>query len=388
MKRPQNWNQPCPNTNCRDYGQQNQGNVRSISTYLTQSGKRRIFECTTCGQRFSETRNTVFFDLRTPEATVMLALKMLLVRVSLSNISFVLGVTEETVLEWLEHASAKATEINAFLLKELPVTVVQLDEMWSFVKRKGSKEASKVEASKAETPKAETPKAEVEACADEGQQWVFVSDAPEFRLMLTTLVGPRTYETALTLIQQTARIVLGIPVFFSDGFSSYLAALIECFHTLQHFPRTGKPGRPRKPVKEPHPDLVYAQVVKKRRKGRVVSVTTRVVCGAQRLTSLGLSVSTSLLERLNLTFRQSLAPWVRKSLSFAKQRDPLQQHVTFFQAFYNVARPHMSLREPLNDQASRFERKWQETTPAMAAGITHHVWTFREWLTAKIPQTP
>lgn len=119
-----------------------------------------------------------------------------------------------------------------------------------------------------------------------------------------------------------------------------------------------------------------------------MSVTTRVVCEVQRLTSLGLSVSTSLLERLNLTFRQSLAPLVPKSLSFAKQHDHLQQHVTFFQAFYNVARPHMSLREPLNDQASRFERKWQETTPAMAAGITHHVWTFCELLTAKIPQAP
>ena len=67
-----------------------------------------------------------------------MALKMILVRVSLSDISFVLGMKAGTVLEWLERAAHKAEEINTALLKELPVTEVQLDEMWSFVKRKVS----------------------------------------------------------------------------------------------------------------------------------------------------------------------------------------------------------------------------------------------------------
>ena len=110
MRKAKNWNQPCPNTTCAYYGQKDQGNIRSIASYMTQSGKRRIFECTTCGEQFSETRDTVFFDLRTPEERVMMALKMILVRVSLSNISFVLGITEETVLEWLERAAHKAED--------------------------------------------------------------------------------------------------------------------------------------------------------------------------------------------------------------------------------------------------------------------------------------
>ena len=58
----------------------NRGNVRSIATYLTQSGKRRIFDCTPCGEQFSETRQTVFFDLRTPEEKVILVLKLRLVQ--------------------------------------------------------------------------------------------------------------------------------------------------------------------------------------------------------------------------------------------------------------------------------------------------------------------
>ena len=95
-----------------------------------------MFECTTCEEQFSETRDTVLFNVRTPEEKVIMALKMILVRVSLTNISFVLGLKEETVLEWLERAALKAEQINAALLRELPVTEVQLDEMWSFVQRK------------------------------------------------------------------------------------------------------------------------------------------------------------------------------------------------------------------------------------------------------------
>jgi hypothetical protein len=158
---------------------------------MTQSGKRRIFECRICGEQFSETRDTVFFDLRTPEEKVMMALKMILVRVSLTNISFVLGMKEETVLEWLERAALKAEALHAALLRELPVTEVQLDEMWSFVQRKVSEHATEGEQESPED-------------AEDDRQWVWLSYAPQFRLILAAVVGPRPSETALTLIQQTA----------------------------------------------------------------------------------------------------------------------------------------------------------------------------------------
>ena len=98
----------------------NRGNISSRATYLTNSGRRRIFHCSVCGESFSETRDTVFFDLRTEEEKVIMALKMLLVRCELTAISFVLGVTEETVLAWLERATAKAYEINQHLLRARP----------------------------------------------------------------------------------------------------------------------------------------------------------------------------------------------------------------------------------------------------------------------------
>ena len=95
----------------------------------------------------------------------------------------------------------------------------------------------------------------------------------------------------------TAAVVLGVPCFFSDGFSCDLSALIEVYHSLKTFPRTGKQGRPKQPVKESHPDLVYGQVVKKKRQGRLQELVYHVCCGAKRLEELGLSISTSLLDR-------------------------------------------------------------------------------------------
>ncbi len=374
MRRAQNWNQPCPNKNCECFGQVNKGNISSIATYQTKSGKRRVFHCSCCRTSFSETRDTVFFDLRTPEEKVIMALKMILVKVNLSDISFVLGLKEETVLKWLDRASKKAKEINKVLLKDIEATEVQLDEMWNFVRRKISEKAG----NDIESPQE----------AQDGRQWVWISYAPEFRLILAAVVGPRTFETALTLIEMTARIVLGVPVFFSDGFSCYFQALIEYYHQIKTFARTGKKGRPKNPVKEPHPELVYGQVVKERKGGRIVRITYRIKCGAERLAQLGLKVSTTLLERLNLTFRQSLAPLARKTLGFSKDRENLRKQVTFFQVFYNFARPHMSLREKISENDTPFAQKWKQKTPAMAASLTDHVWTFRELLTVKLAQVP
>lgn len=369
MRKAQNWNQPCPNKKCKQYGQVNKGNISSISTYMSNSGKRRIFKCSICDETFSETKDTVFYNLQTREEKVMMALKMILVRVSLSGISFVLEVKEETILKWLDKAYQKAKEINDCLLKELPVTEIQLDEMWSFVKRKVSKQA------------------EIESPED-GRQWIWISYAAQYRLILAVVVGPRTYETALNLIKITAGIVLGVPWFFSDGFSCYLKALIECYHQMKTFDRTGKKGRPKNSVKEPHPNLVYGQVVKERKGGRIIGITYQIKCGTKRFTKLGLKISTSLLERLNLTFRQALSPLVRKTLSFSKDRENLKKQTVFFQAFYNFARPHMSLREKVSDTKKLFEQKWIPKSPGMAAGLTDHVWSFRELLTIKLAYEP
>lgn len=374
MRTAEDWGIPCVNSSCVHHGLLGMKNITSKTTYKTKSGKRRVFLCKSCGTSFSETRNTVFFDLRVPEQDVIRALKLILVGTTITGISFALDYSEETILRWLSRAHKKAKEINKIILEDVTVTQIQLDEMWSFVKRKIRQEAN---------DQTESPEG-----VNDGRQWVWISYAPETRLILAAIVGPRTRQTAMHLIAITASVVVGVPCFFSDGFSCYLQALIEQYHTIKVFEKTGKPGRPRNPIKEPLPGLVYGQVVKEKTNGRLVKISHKVILGAERLAALGLHIGTSLLERLNLTFRQSLAPLVRKTLGFSKKRDNLQAQVTFFQVFYNLARPHMSLRVDLNRPSERFQQRYTDRTPGMAAGLTDHVWTFRELLTARMAVTP
>jgi IS1 family transposase/transposase-like protein len=367
------WNQPCPNPACSHYRLMNRGNISAIASYLTKSGKRRIFKCALCRESFSETRETVFFDLRTEEEKVIMALKMLLVRCELTAISFVLGVTEETALEWLKRAAAQAERITQHLLREVTVTQVQLDEMWNFIRRKSSVEA---------TDEVESP-----AVAEDGRQWIWLAFAPEYRLILAAVVGPRVFETALLLIQLTAQVVCGVPVFFSDGFSCYADALRVVYGHLKVFEPTGKKGRPRHPVIEPDEELVYAQLIKVKAKGRLKGLKEKVIFGAEKLIAVGLKISTSLIERVNETFRHALAPLVRKSRSFCKDRELMKKRVLFWTCYYNFAREHQSLRvlipEEQRTKKGLIEQKYKQRTPSMAAGLTDHVWTFRELLTAK-----
>jgi hypothetical protein len=91
----------------------------------------------------------------------------------------------------------------------------------------------------------------------------------------------------------TVAIVCGVPCFVSDGFSSYLSALMAVYPQVKEFAHTGTRGRSRKPVREPHPELVYAQRVKKEKRGRLHSLSERICWGATRLAILGLKISTS-----------------------------------------------------------------------------------------------
>lgn len=128
-------------------------------------------------------------------------------------------------------------------------------------------------------------------------------------------------------------------------------------------------------------------MVKKQRQGHLQELGCWVGCGAERRAQLGLSISPSVIERLERTLRQALAPLACPSWRFCTERSPMRRRGVFFQALYNCARPHMSVRVPLpqHDHGSSglLQSKGCHRTPAMAAGRTEHGWTFRELLTAK-----
>ena len=373
MRKPQDWGPPCPHAVCPHYRRRQQGNVRAIATSLTPSGKRRIVRGPTCETPFSETRDTVFVALRTAEAKAMMARPMLLVRVALAGISCVLGGTAETVVAWLRRAASQAEALNQHLLRNLPVTQGQLDAMWHFIGRQHAQETAVAGESLPDSA--------------DGRQWVWGSFAPEFRVLIPALVGPRTRDPAKEVVAVTKARGAGIPAFCRDGVTCSLAALSAACHVVTPCARPGKRGRPRQPRGAPHPAWVYGPLVHQQQQGQLRTLSTRVVVGTERLTHRGLRISTALVERLPLTLRQALAPLARQPSSLCTDRERLRQRVVFFQAFYNMARPHRSLPQPLAQQEQTrhgaIRPRWRQQTPAMAAGMTEHVGTLRELLTAK-----
>ena len=94
-------------------------------------------------------------------------------------------------------------------------------------------------------------------------------------------------------------------------------------------------------------------------------------------------ISTSCIERLNLTLRQENAALSRQTLAFAKDEDELRAHLALQGAYDNLVRPHLSVRHHL-PQALQIRgrpcRHWEKRTPALAAAITDRVGSLRDLL--------
>jgi transposase-like protein len=104
--------------------------------YRTRSGLVRTFLCRRCGHSFCERRETAFYDLRSPEATVLLALQLVLRGMALRAVAGALAVKLDTVRFWLAQAAAHADTVNEALIKRIRVQRVELDELWTFVRKK------------------------------------------------------------------------------------------------------------------------------------------------------------------------------------------------------------------------------------------------------------
>src|SRR5262249_34125779 len=136
-------------------------------------------------------------------------------------------------------------------------------------------------------------------------------------------------------------------------------------------PRTGRPGRPPGPRVVPPEGMAYGTAHKTRQRGRVVKVEARAVFGAVPEAC----ISTSYLERHNATDRHRNARKGRKTYRFSKDWDVHRALTAFTMDSSNFCWPVRPLR------VRGPEGTWRRRTPAMAAGLTDHVWSLEEWLT-------
>jgi hypothetical protein len=171
----------------------------------------------------------------------------------------------------------------------------------------------------------------------------------------------------------------------SDAYPAYEAAILHAYGEMVTPPRTGRPGRPEAPYEVPPAGLVYATVEKVRKKGRVVEILTRVVFGTMATLAAALagsrvsrSVNTSLIERQHLTDRHHDARKSRRTYRFSKDWR-YHEAATYFTLYgYNFCWPVRTLRESTGDG------HWRKQTPAMAAGLTDHVWSMSEWISRPV----
>jgi hypothetical protein len=220
---------------------------------------------------------------------------------------------------------------------------------------------------------------------------------PVHKVIPAFVVGEINQENADRLIAQTQAVNDGsLHVFFSDQRPQYREAILKAFGQWMQPERQGQRGRRPKPRWVPPPDLLYAQVVKHRRKGRVVKVTTEVVFGTPEALGAYLKrspasrrVNTAFVERQNKTMRQHNRRFTRKTLGFSKKRYWMERQLHLCVGDYHFCLPHSGLREeidpPLPTKGNGSPKKWREVTPMMAAGVTDHVWTLQELLMYRVP---
>src|SRR5512144_1066503 len=126
MEPGQRW---CDNTTYRDYRRVGAGNIKVFSHV------ERRYYCTTCRRTFSADKHTFFETLRCPRATVLEALALLVERNSLRAPARLTGHSPNRVMHWLAFAGQHGAGVSATLIRDLSLTQVQIDELWTFVQK-------------------------------------------------------------------------------------------------------------------------------------------------------------------------------------------------------------------------------------------------------------
>ncbi len=369
-------NQFCPRKSCPYYGWVERGNI--CANGHPNGGRWRQFQCSICNKNFMETTGTIFYGKKVAAETIWQVLTALAEGLEIRATARVFDIDPNTVERWLSQAAEHMETVSAYLIHDLELTQIQVDELWALLGRRDNNNEEGEEKQR-------------------GIRWVWAGMDPVSKLMLGYVVGDRSLICAQLLIHTIVTLLAPgcVPVFFSDGWSAYGTALLTHFGRWVKIPRQHKKGASPKPRWQPLPTLQYAQVVKKRVKGRVVSVSHRVIYGnleaitTMLTNSVGQVINTAFIERLNLSLRQHVPALGRKVISLAKGELGLTRQLSLAQAYYNFCLPHFALRLPLSQpmptKGSGSLKVWQPRSPAMAAGITGHICRLEELLLFRPP---
>src|SRR5438270_6477583 len=345
----------CPNVECMARGKVGQGKI------VIHGKARPRYRCKTCGKTFSAKEGTMFAGLRKPTELIVRVVTLLAYGCPTQAIVHAFGLDERTVASWRDRAGAHCQQVHQAVVEQgkLDLVHVQADEI------------------------------RVKGCGR--IVWMGLAMMVSTRLFLAGVVSP-TRDTALAdrLLRQVRACAQSVRALLvcTDGWAASPNSIRRAFR--EKVKQTAGRGRACLRV---WPQVCIAVVIKRTQKKRVVDITRKLVQGtleqAQVLLSAsggGMVLNTAFIERLNGTIRQRLASLTRKCRHAARRLAALESGMWLLGCTYNFCWPHheLSRREAL----AQGKRGVVLLTPAMASGLTDHVWSIWELLSYRVAPAP
>lgn len=250
------------------------------------------------------------------------------------------GAAKMTVLSLLKEVGASCQRFHDFRVRLLTTTKVQADEVWSFCYAK--------------------EKNLPEGLRDKvgfGSIWTWTAIDAESKLLITWLASNRSEEAAFAFVRDLSTRIKGRLQISSDGYTGYLGAIENYFRD--------RPVDYGTVVKmygnSPQPNMNPNAAASRYQPGRVTSIEKHVQIGEPDEAH----ISTSFMERWNLTLRMQNRRFTRLTNGFSKKFENHRHMLALMVTHYNFCRKHASLKG---------------RTPAMAAGLTDYVWTAADLL--------
>ena len=258
---------------------------------------------------------------------------------SIRSINRVTGFAQNTIMKLLIDIGDAASEYQDRALRNLTSTRIECDEIWAFVHAKARN-----------VPEQHAGK------FGYGDVWTWMAIDPDSKLIPTWLVATRDEFAAHQFIADLGSRLANRVQITTDGFRPYLAAIeaefgheVDFAQLVKSYGRDGGEGREVSQARKYSPSKVTSQEV-------------HVIAGDPDPAL----VSTSYVERHNLTMRMGIRRFTRLTNAFSKKVRNHAAAVALDTLYYNFARPHRSLNDPY------------PRTPAMAAGVADHIWTCEE----------
>ena len=260
----------------------------------------------------------------------ILVLSLLTEGQSIRATSRIANVSQPTILKLLIDAGDKARDLHDSLMVNVASKRIQVDEVWSFVSKKQKRVNSHEEE---------------RACGD---FYTFIALDADTKLVPVYRVGKRTGKLTRSFLMELSVRVPGRFQLFTDSFRPYFETVDWIWGQDIDYAQIHKDY-----ADSPEPQKRYSP-------SRIIRVTKQIMLGYPN----SKDISTSYVERQNLTVRMQIRRFTRLTNAFSKKLRNLEAAVDLHFFWYNWLRIHQTLR----------------VTPAMEAGITNRLWTWWDLL--------